>query len=98
MIELSHETTDGLIDSGTNDFFFKIFETNLFVTRSVGELISGYSDPLLGMASTLLAGIVKNDKFSLLNGVSIALLFKRSNVVESTFFSLYRKMEPNGKI
>lgn len=69
MIELSQTYTNGLIGAKTNDFFFKFFDTNLFVTRTVGELISGYNDPLMSLANTFLPSLIKEEKFSLMNGV-----------------------------
>ena len=74
MIELSSSVSDGLIDSTTNDFFFKLFGTTLFITGTVGELISGYNDPLMSLANAFLPSIVNEKKFSLINGVT-----KRSN-------------------
>lgn len=45
--------------------------TKLFETKTVGELISGYKDPLMELAKTFLPKIIKDDKFSLLNGVNL---------------------------
>ncbi|RNA35695.1 lysosome membrane 2-like [Brachionus plicatilis] len=42
--------------------------TKLFETKTAGELISGYKDPLMELAKTFLPNIIKDDKFSLLNG------------------------------
>ena len=61
--------TSVLIFSKTNDFFFKLLDTELFVTRTVGELISGYNDPLMDLANTFLPSLIKENKFSLMNGV-----------------------------
>ena len=69
MIELSQSLTNGLLDSTANDLVFKLFGTSLFVTRTVSELISGYSDPLMSLANTFLPSLVKEEKFSLMNGV-----------------------------
>jgi len=69
MIELSQLYTNGAVGSGTNDFFFKLLETELFVTRTVGELIYGYSDPLMDLANTFLPSLIKENKFSLMNGL-----------------------------
>jgi hypothetical protein len=69
MIELSQTYTNGLIGANTNDFFFKFLDTDLFVTRTVGELISGYNDPLMSLANTFLPSLIKEEKFSLMNGV-----------------------------
>ena len=69
MIELSQTYTNGLIGANTNDFFFKLLETDLFVTRTVGELISGYNDPLMSLANIFLPSLIKEEKFSLMNGV-----------------------------
>ena len=48
---------------------FKMYKTELFVTKTVGQLLSGYKDPLMAMAKKLLPKVVKEDTFSLLNGV-----------------------------
>jgi hypothetical protein len=69
MIELSQLYTNGLVGSKTNDFFFKLLDTELFVTRTVGELIYGYNDPLMDLANTFLPSLIKENKFSLMNGV-----------------------------
>jgi hypothetical protein len=46
------------------------FKTKLFETKTVGELISGYADPLMTIAKVVLPNIIKDNKFSLLNGVT----------------------------
>ena len=76
MIELSSEVTGGFMGPGLNNFFFSHLETEIFLTKTVGELISGYHDPLLYMANQILPSIVKNEEFSLMNGVnSLNILF-----------------------
>lgn len=42
--------------------------TKLFLTKTVGELISGYKDPLMELAKAFMPQIIKDDKFSLING------------------------------
>ena len=70
MIELSKKVTKGLIDSNANDFFLKLLQTELFVSKTVGELIQGYDDPIITFAHVFLPALVKQDKFSLTNGVN----------------------------
>jgi hypothetical protein len=50
---------------------FDLLGTTLFVTKTVGELIGGYEDPLMALAKQFLPSLIKEDKFSLVNGVSI---------------------------
>lgn len=50
---------------------FKLFGTEFFIKRNVSELITGYSDPILKMAKTFVPDLIKNDQFSLLNGVNL---------------------------
>lgn len=66
--------------------------TKLFETKTVGELISGYKDPLMELAKTFLPKIIKDSKFSLLNGVNL-----KKNALKK-FIKFERKMELNGKI
>ncbi|CAF0919380.1 unnamed protein product [Brachionus calyciflorus] len=42
--------------------------TKLFVTKTAGELISGYNDPLMKLAKTFMPQVIKDEKFSLING------------------------------
>lgn len=58
------------IESEFLNSLLKLMNIKLFVTKTVGELISGYQDPLLKLAKTFEPNIVKSDKFSLLNDVS----------------------------
>ena len=53
------------------DFVLKILNTKLFETKTAGELINGYKDPLMTLAKIFLPKIIKDDKFSLINGVTI---------------------------
>ena len=53
---------------------FALFKTKLFIRKSVGEIISGYRDRLLKVAEYLVPGLVKEDRFSLLNGVRLLIL------------------------
>ncbi len=55
---------DGLIN-----LVLKLSNSKLFVKKTIKELISGYDDPLLTIANTFFPNMVKNKKFSLLNGV-----------------------------
>ena len=49
-----------------------ILYTKLFVTKTVGEIMSGYDDDIMYLASILDSDLVKSSKFSVLNGVSQA--------------------------
>jgi len=66
---------ESLMNAQTNAFsvlginlMFKMLQTKLFVTKTVGQLISGYDDPLMKMASIIMPNQVKNGQFSILNG------------------------------
>lgn len=58
--DLSILAVNGILD---------LFDDSLFKTKTVGELIVGYDDPLLKFAKTFVPYIVKDDKFGLLRGV-----------------------------
>ena len=77
MIEISQKLTSGLIDSNTRDFFIKLFDSQLFVNKTVAQLIHGYNDPLMTLANALFPDLVKVDKFSLMNGVNLLFVFKK---------------------
>lgn len=47
-------------------FLFDHFETNLFVTRSIKDIISGYYDPLMHLAKVAQPEKVEHDKFGIL--------------------------------
>ena len=49
---------------------FKLFNTKFFIKKKVSEILSGYKDPLLEMASKFVPDIVKDGTFSIINGVS----------------------------
>ena len=51
------------------DDLLRLLNTKLFITKTVGELISGYQDPLMALAKMFLPEVIKDDKFSLINGV-----------------------------
>jgi hypothetical protein len=77
------------------------YDTELFVTHTVGELITGYEDPLLKIAKAFLPNLVKDTKFSILNGVSsleFILNCWPNRFFSKMYISAQRKMEPNGKI
>lgn len=57
------------------NILFGLQNTQLFVTRTVGELVSGYTDPLLTLANTFAPNLLKDPKFSLLNGVLYILVY-----------------------
>jgi len=75
MIEFSTHGKSKTVEPLAIDFVLKLLGTELFLTKTVGELISGYKDPLMTMAKTFLPGVVKDDEFSLLNGVCSLQLF-----------------------
>lgn len=50
--------------------FFDYYETKLFVSKSIREIISGYYDPLMHMAKEALPNEVMEDKFGLLLNVN----------------------------
>ena len=52
-----------------------MFGEKLFVTKTAGELISGYNDPLMTVAKVFMPGIIKSNRFSLMNGVSFLFFF-----------------------
>jgi len=52
------------------NIFFKLYGTKIFETKTVQELISGYKDPLLTLGKIFTPNIVKDDTFSMINGVS----------------------------
>ena len=60
----------GPASTGAIDFAFKLLNTPLFVTKTAGQLITGYDDPLVTLAHTIAPNLVKQAQFGLLNGVS----------------------------
>jgi hypothetical protein len=46
----------------------KMLDIKLFVTKSIGQLVAGYEDPLMKLAKNFVPN-VKESKFSLINGV-----------------------------
>lgn len=58
------EVLGPLVANGLFDFY----GTTLFVTKTAGELINGYEDPLMKLAKQFLPSLIKDDKFSLVNG------------------------------
>ena len=73
MIEIGSRVSPVIAPEAVNSML-KLFKTKLFITKTAGELISGYEDPLMKMAKTFLPKVIKDDKFSLLNGVNIKFL------------------------
>jgi hypothetical protein len=53
----------------------KIKENNvsIFSNRSVSDLVNGYTDTLIELISGVKPGLLKNNTFSLLNGVFIII-------------------------
>ena len=70
MIEISTQTKAIDIDPYYVDLITKIFGSEIFISKTVNELISGYHDPLMSIAKTILPNLIRDDKFSLNNGVS----------------------------
>lgn len=70
MIESATNSNSQVLGPALVNTLLGFLDTKLFVTRTVGELISGYTDPLMFLAKTFVPKLVKDDKFSLLNGVN----------------------------
>ena len=51
---------------------FWLYKVEVFKTKTVDEIVSGYEDPLLKMAQ-FFDKTIKDSKFSILNGVIILL-------------------------
>ena len=67
------EIVNGKVDSispGQADFAFLTTGTTLFINKTVREYLSGYEDPLLGMAAFFRPDKVKSSKFSYLANVN----------------------------
>ncbi len=47
-------------------------QVQLFLTKTVGQFITGYDDQLLEFGHSILPEVITSDKFSLLNGVRIS--------------------------
>ncbi|CAF3173289.1 unnamed protein product [Rotaria socialis] len=48
------------------NFFIELLETQLFVNVTVKQLMEGYTDPLIETASKVKPGVLKDDKFGIL--------------------------------
>ena len=59
--------------------FFSLTSSKLFLTKTIDQLISGYSDPLIKMASIFERDKLKDGKFSLLLGVNFFLCLNSIN-------------------
>ena len=70
MIEQTLKGKSKIIQPEAVNGLLKMLKTKLFETKTVGQLIRGYKDPLMALAKIFLPNIIKDDKFSLLNGVS----------------------------
>jgi hypothetical protein len=68
MIETSMHSQSKTIVPEMVNLILNGFKSKLFVTKTAGELISGYKDPLLVLAKTLLPNLIKDDEFSIING------------------------------
>lgn len=72
-----------LVPGMVNDLL-KLLGTKLFETKTVKELIGGYKDPLMALAKMFEPELIKDDEFSLVNGVNFIklkeiFLFSRLN-------------------
>ena len=76
------ESIRGNIDSSTVDMITSVFDTKLFISRSIGQLISGYEDDLLEASLQFNQNKVKSNVFSLTMGVRNLSSF-------ANFFSLF---------
>jgi len=45
-------------------------QVDLFLTKSIGQFISGYDDQLLQFGNSIMPDVIKSDKFSLLSSVN----------------------------
>ncbi|CAF1030388.1 unnamed protein product [Brachionus calyciflorus] len=68
MIEQIKTGKFDFIDSSFANGVLNHLDTELFITRSIHELITGYNDPLMDLASTYMPSMIKGDTFSLMNG------------------------------
>jgi hypothetical protein len=73
MIEVASKMQSKEFVPAMVDDLLRLFNTKLFLTKTVGELISGYQDPLMALAKLFLPEVIKDDKFSLINGVILIL-------------------------
>jgi hypothetical protein len=74
MIELATHSKSDFLEPTFVNIVLDLFKTKLFVTRTAGELISGYNDTLMSLAHTFMPKVVKSGQFSLVNGVSIFIV------------------------
>jgi hypothetical protein len=91
MIETADKSKSQWITPTAINEIIRAYKTKLFVTKSVGELIRGYKDPLLSLAKLFVPSLVKDNKFSLLNGVShikpiIFKLITNNNLIDLLWF------------
>lgn len=59
------EAMRGVVDKSTVNFVYSMMETKLFLTRTVGQIMGGYEDDLLGMAMEMVPDKVKSNIFSM---------------------------------
>ena len=64
------EAMRGVVDKSTVNFVYSMMETKLFLTRTVGQIMGGYEDDLLGMAMEMVPDKVKSNIFSMTDNVS----------------------------
>ena len=68
LIETSMHLNSKVIAPELVNLMLKALNTKLFVTKTVGELISGYKDPLMSLAKRFLPKLITSDEFSIING------------------------------
>jgi len=76
IIERSMHINSNVLAPDIINEVLKGFKTELFEKRTVGELVSGYKDPLLTFANKFLPKIIKDDKFGFFNGVYFRYLYE----------------------
>ncbi|CAF2494228.1 unnamed protein product [Rotaria sp. Silwood2] len=67
LMAMAHEVqfyTPGMQE--TINFFIELLETKLFVNVTVKQLMEGYTDPLIETASKIKPGVLKDNKFGIL--------------------------------
>lgn len=76
MIEQGLKSKSKLIQPAAINELNRMLKTKLFERKTVGELIGGYRDPLMTLAKLFLPKLIKDNKFSLVNGVCFRIFFQ----------------------
>ena len=75
MIEVaSRMHSKEFVPAMVNDLL-RLLDTKLFETKTVKELIGGYKDPLMALAKMFEPELIKDDEFSIVNGVTSIFVF-----------------------